>query len=240
VICFSERHDLRLATMTLEQVNSALKFCFEQVAQLDQQPSIGYVQLFENRGQMMGCSNPHPHAQIWATNNLPQELIKELQHQKEYFAKNERPLLMDYLQAELQDQSRLVCANEYAVSLVPFWAVWPFETMLLPRRNISGPANLTNEELLGFSSILRQTLMAYEHHFQAPVPYSMGFHMRPSDGEEHPEWQFHAHIYPPLLRSATIRKHMVGFELLAMPQRDMTAEQSAELLRSACIQEGNE
>jgi UDPglucose--hexose-1-phosphate uridylyltransferase len=195
---------------------------------------IGYVQIFENRGQMMGCSNPHPHAQIWATSGVPMEPGKESRSQASYFESNVSSLLMDYLEKELSMGDRIVCNNDHAVSLVPFWAVWPYETLLIPRRSVAGPEEMTREELSAFGDILQQTLRACEKLFQAAVPYSMGFHPRPSDGKPHPEWQFHAHIYPPLLRSASVRKHLVGYEMLAMPQRDFTPETAARRLRDNC------
>ena len=233
VICFSERHDLRLATMDDAGVTRALELLFAEFDALDRDPAIACVQLFENRGQMMGCSNPHPHAQVWATSSLPNEVAKEQVQQAGYFRRHRRPLLLDYLQAELSDGSRLVCSDERAVSLVPFWAVWPYETLLLPTRPADGPGALAPEDVAGLARVLRRTLVACERLFAAPVPYSMGFHPRPSDGAAHPGWQFHAHIYPPLLRSATVRKHMVGFEMFAMPQRDLTPETAAAALRKA-------
>jgi UDPglucose--hexose-1-phosphate uridylyltransferase len=231
VACFSERHDLRLATMDEAGVSSVLRFLFEAFRELDARPDIGYVQVFENRGAMMGCSNPHPHAQIWATRGLPVEPSKELEKQAAYFQVDGRSLLADYLDTELKREERLVCANEHAVSLVPFWATWPYEILLLPRRAVSGPDELADEEVDGLARVLQRTLVALERLFATAVPYSMGFHPRPSDGRPHPEWQFHAHIYPPLLRSASVRKHMVGFELLATPQRDITPEAAARNLR---------
>jgi UDPglucose--hexose-1-phosphate uridylyltransferase len=233
VACFSERHDLRLATMDAVGVQRALQFLFREFQGLDGRGDIGYVQVFENRGQMMGCSNSHPHAQIWATRSLPVEPAKELRRQLAYFESQGRPLLLDYLRTELQQEERLVCGNEHAVSLVPFWATWPYEILLLPRRPVSGPAELDEEEVAGLARVLLETLRSLESLFSAAVPYSMGFHPRPSDGRPHPEWQFHAHIYPPLLRSASVRKHMVGFEMLGMPQRDITPEAAAHNLRNA-------
>lgn len=237
VVCFSEQHHLRLAVMDDEGVTQALNFLFDEFRALDVREDIGYVQIFENRGSMMGCSNPHPHAQIWATQSVPVEPSKELAAQSAYFERNGRALLLDYMDAELETGERLVASNAHAVSLVPFWACWPFETLLLPRRAVSGPGEMRAEEVAGLAGVLRQTVVAYEKMFQASVPYSMGFHPRPSDGGEHPEWQFHAHIYPPLLRSASVRKHMVGFEMLGTPQRDLTPETAAERLREALRQQ---
>jgi UDPglucose--hexose-1-phosphate uridylyltransferase len=236
VVCFSERHDLRLANMDDPVIFRAVNFLIEEFATLDQRADIGYVQIFENRGQMMGCSNPHPHAQIWATGSVPVEPAKELRCQLEYFEQHGRSLLMDYLATELADGRRTVCENEHFVAVVPYWAVWPFETLLLPRRPMTSPDEMNQVETEGFARILRQTVTILEALFQTAVPYSMGFHPRPSDGGAHPEWQFHAHLYPPLLRSASIRKHLVGFEMLGMPQRDLTPETAARRLREAAAQ----
>lgn len=233
VVCFSERHDLRLAVMDDSGVSAALQLLFAEFADLDGRPQTGYVQVFENRGFMMGCSNPHPHAQVWATEGLPTEPARELERQLEWYRDTGRPLLLDYLEAECAAAERLVCANEHAVALVPFWAVWPYETLLLPRAPAAGPGDLTPAAVGGLARVLRRTLVAYERLFATAVPYSLGFHPRPSDGGSYPEWQFHAHIYPPLLRSATVRKHMVGFEMLGMPQRDLTPETAAARLRAA-------
>jgi len=237
VVCFSEQHHLRLATMDDHQVARSLQLLFNEFAALDQRSDVNYVQIFENRGQMMGCSNPHPHAQIWATRSLPVEPAKELATQSGYFASNARPLLIDYMEAELEAGDRLVCSNQHAVSMVPYWACWPYETLLIPRRPVTGPGEMMAQEVAGLAQVLRQTLVACERLFSSAVPYSMGFHARPSDGAEHPEWQFHAHIYPPLLRSATIRKHMVGFEMLGTPQRDLTPETAAGRLREQLTDE---
>ena len=232
VVCFSEKHNVPLSDMPVEGIVATLQFLAAEFKGLDDRADIGYVQIFENRGQMMGCSNPHPHAQIWATGSVPTEAAKELAYQQAYFAQHERPLLVDYLAAELEEGSRLVYSNAEAVSMVPYWATWPFETLLVPRRNIGALDEMTKQEFAGFASVLKITLQAYDRLFSTSTPYSMGYHCRPSDGQEHPEWQFHAHIYPPLLRSANIRKHMVGFEMLGMPQRDLTPESAAERLRS--------
>lgn len=236
VVCYSQRHDLHLAQMGRDDLLAALRFLFEEFARLDANPGIGYVQVFENRGEMMGCSNPHPHAQIWATRGIPVEVEKELRRQREYHEEHDRPLLLDYLAAELDAGLRILQVNDGAVALVPFWATWPFETLLLPRRRVTEPGQLGDGELRGFARVLQNTLRAYDALFGVPMPYSMGFHPRPSDGAGHFEWQFHAHIYPPLLRSAAVRKHMVGFEMLGMPQRDLTPEAAAERLRKALEQ----
>lgn len=233
VICYSERHDLRLATMSDTDVRAALAAMIAEFSELDRRDDIGWVQVFENRGSMMGCSNAHPHAQVWATRNLPTEAKKELDAQAAYFHENASPLLADYLQAELDSGSRVIIEEESFVAVVPFWAAWPYEVLILPRRLVAGPDELDEGEVASLAATLKAVLAAYDRLFATSTPYSLGLHARPSDGIDHPEWQFHVHIYPPLLRSAYVRKHMVGFEMLAMPQRDLTPESAAANLRAA-------
>ena len=231
VVCFSPRHDLTLSRMETAAIEGVVETWVEQDAEIAARPEIGYVQIFENRGAMMGCSNPHPHGQIWATQTLPEEPAKELRAQRERFAATGRPLLADYLALELEAGERVVCANDSFVALVPFWAVWPFETLLLPRRPFARWQEMTGGERRGLADLLRRVTTRYDNLFETPFPYSMGFHPAPADGAEHPEWVFHAHFYPPLLRSAEVRKFMVGFEMLGTPQRDITPEQAAARLR---------
>lgn len=231
VICYTERHDWRLSTMPLSAVEAAVSAMTDEFSMLDRRNDVAYVQVFENRGQMMGCSNPHPHAQIWATENLPTEISKELRQQLRWHDDQGSALLADYCRAELAAAERVVTTNEHFVALVPYWASWPYETMILPRREFGAATDMSNDETSAFAAILKSTLSACDGLFDTPAPYSLGFHPRPSDGKPHPEWIFHAHIFPPLLRSSTVRKHMVGFEMLAMPQRDITPETAAEKLR---------
>jgi UDPglucose--hexose-1-phosphate uridylyltransferase len=233
VVCYSERHDLSLSTMHVDDIVTALTAIRQEFHDLDRSGAFQYVQIFENRGQMMGCSNQHPHAQIWATENLPNEPAKELVAQREYFAEHDACLLLDYLRAELRAKDRIITANDYFVALLPYWAVWPFETLILPQRHIDAPDEMTGDEVRGLALVLKTVLSAYDRMFGVSAPYSMGFHPRPSDGKAHPEWLLHLHIYPPLLRSATVRKHLVGFEMLGMPQRDLTPEVAAAKLRAA-------
>lgn len=235
VVCFSEQHDRHWAAMSLDEIACVLKFLAVECDRLDQEAGIAYVQAFENRGEMMGCSNAHPHAQIWATSTLPNEPAKELSQQQHYWQAHGRSLLLDYLAAEEKEGARILFANDEAVSLVPYWAIWPFETLLLPREPCETLQGMAEPVRRGFAAVLQQTIKAYDRLFDVPMPYSMGFHPRPSDGDDYPHWQFHAHCYPPLLRSATVRKHMVGFEMLGMPQRDITPEVAAELLRHATM-----
>jgi len=233
VICFSPRHDLTLAKMSVEEIRKVVDVWAGQCLELGSREDIGYVQIFENRGAMMGASNPHPHGQIWASRSVPNEVVAELAGQREYLAANKAVLLCAYQEMEEKLGERVVASNASFIAVVPFWAVWPFEVMVLPRRHVAELQGLTEAERSDFAAILQVVTSTYDKVFDTPFPYSMGLHPAPSDGEEHPEWQFHAHFYPPLLRSASIRKFMVGFELLGGPQRDITPESAAETLRAA-------
>jgi UDPglucose--hexose-1-phosphate uridylyltransferase len=232
VICFSPRHDLTISTMQIEDIKEVIRSWTAQFRELGGMPQINHVQIFENRGEMMGASNPHPHCQIWATASIPQSPAKELISQRSYIDTHGSCLLCDYARLETQEKVRLVCENEGFVALVPFWAVWPFEILICSRRHIGALSDFTQQEVSRLAQMLKQVTSTYNRVFDAPFPYSMGFHQSPTDGEPHPEWHFHAHFYPPLLRSATIRKFMVGFEMLGTPQRDITPESAAERLRS--------
>ncbi len=232
VICFSPRHDLTLATMDVPAIRSVVEVWANQEAELAVHEGIGYIQIFENRGAMMGASNPHPHGQIWATEHIPNEPATELRTQKEYFAKHGKTLLHDYLQKELERGERIVAQNDTWAVVVPYWAVWPFETLVLPKQPVTSMRTLSEAQREGLAAILKTLTAGYNRVFDAPFPYSMGFHPAPCDGKDHPEWTLHAHFYPPLLRSATVRKFMVGFELLGSPQRDITPESAAATLRN--------
>jgi UDPglucose--hexose-1-phosphate uridylyltransferase len=190
------------------------------------------VQVFENKGALMGASNPHPHSQIWGTEHIPNEPAKELVQQKAHFAERGQALLIDYLNEERKRKERLLFSNEHFTALVPYWAVWPFETILIAHRNVARLNELTSAEVSALADMLKRVTTSYDNLFEISFPYSMGFHQAPFDGQAHPEWILHAHFYPPLLRSATVRKFMVGYEMLAMPQRDITPEAAAERLRS--------
>ena len=230
VICFSPRHDLTLATMSPDQIEPVVKTWKDQFRELGALEFINHVQIFENRGAMMGASNPHPHCQIWATSSIPEQAAKELTSQKEYFESCGRCLLCDYTDLEKGEKTRVVWENQDFIALVPFWAVWPFEVLLLSKRHLASLNEFTDNDSESLSQILHHLTATYDKLFQAPFPYSMGFHQSPTDRKAHPEWHFHAHFYPPLLRSATIRKFMVGFEMLGMPQRDITPEIAAARL----------
>lgn len=231
VVCFSPRHDLTLAQMDVAALARVVDMWADQYAELAAEPYVNYVQIFENRGAMMGASNPHPHGQIWATQRIPLLVQREDATQEEYYVNKNRSLLADYLEIELEANERVVCTNDHFVALVPFWAVWPFETLIISRRQVGALRDLDAAERTGLADILKQATMRYDNLFNVSFPYSMGFHQRPTDGAAYPHWHLHAHFYPPLLRSATVRKFMVGFEMLAEPQRDITPEQAAARLR---------
>ena len=233
VLCYTERHDLSLARMPLDDAQRALAFLAAEWAALDAQYARGFVQVFENRGLMMGASNPHPHAQVWATDAVPELPQRELDAQRQHFAEHGRALLLDYAEAELTVGERVVWADERVLAVVPFWAVWPYETLIVPLRPASAFDALAAEDLRSVARALQQVLRTGEALFRAPLPYSLGFHARPGRALDSSGWQFHAHVYPPLLRSASVRKHLVGFEMLAMPQRDLTPEAAAAALRDS-------
>jgi len=231
VLCFSPRHDLTLAEMDAGAIRGVVEAWAGEVEALGQDARIRYVQLFENKGALMGCSNPHPHCQVWATGHLPLIPARKLAAQRAYLERHGRDLLGDYLTRELAHGERIVCRNEHWVALVPFWAVWPFEAMLVPVRRVADLPSLRPEERDALADVLRRLAVRYDNLFHCSFPYSMGWHGRPHDGGEHPYWRLHAVAFPPLLRSATVRKFLVGFELTAEPQRDLTAEAAAARLR---------
>ena len=229
--CFSPRHDLSLPELSNQQVEEVVRMWQAETAGIGALDFIGYVQVFENKGAVMGCSNPHPHNQIWATSLVPNEPSKELGAQNEYLHSHGSCLLCDYLKAEQQRKERLVCANEHFSALVPFWAVWPFEVLIVSNRHLPDLPDLDSAEVGGLADILRRVTARYDNLFEVSFPYSMGFHQQPAKGGPYPAWHLHAHYYPPLLRSASVKKFMVGFEMLGMPQRDLTAETAAGRLR---------
>ena len=254
VICFSPRHDLTLPEMPVEDIRHVVDVWAEQIVELGKQ--YRWVQVFENKGAVMGCSNPHPHGQVWAGSALPNEPAKEDRQQRAYFEQHGSPLLLDYAALEASQGERVVVENEHWLAVVPYWALWPFEILLLPRRHVLRLPDLTDAERDALASILKRLLTRYDNLFEVSFPYSMGWHGAPTGSEERGEmrdepevddqlpnssfivprssfehWQLHAHFYPPLLRSATVKKFMVGYEMLGEPQRDLTAEQAAGRLR---------
>jgi UDPglucose--hexose-1-phosphate uridylyltransferase len=233
VICFSPRHDLTLAEMSEREIRQVVDTWSDQVSELG--AKYKSVQVFENKGAVMGCSNPHPHGQIWASDQLPTMAIREDVQQLKLFADSGEPLLIRTLKAELADGRRVVEESAHWLLVVPFWATWPFEYLLLPKRPVQRLPDLTAAEREDLAGILKKGLLRYDGLFDTRFPYTMGWHGAPMDGEDHPHWVLHAHFYPPLLRSATVKKFMVGYEMLAEAQRDITPEQAAERLRSLSI-----
>jgi UDPglucose--hexose-1-phosphate uridylyltransferase len=230
VVCFSPRHDLTLPEMTRPTIQQVIDVWAEQTTELGRQ--FRWVQVFENKGALMGASNPHPHGQVWALDALPNEPAKEDRQMKRYWQEQGQSLLVDYVNIEAERGDRVVVENAHWLAVVPFWAVWPFEVMLLPRRHVLRLPDLHQAERATLAEILKQLLTRYDNLFQTSFPYSMGWHGAPyAPGEQH-HWQLHAHFYPPLLRSATVRKFMVGYEMLGEAQRDLTAEQAADRLRN--------
>ena len=232
VICYSPRHDLTLGRLPAEGIINVINTWIDEYITLSAGESIGYVQIFENRGLMMGCSNPHPHGQIWAGSNLPTLPARESLEQKNYFKTTKACLLCNYLEREESEKSRMLFHNRSFSVLVPFWAVWPFETVLIPRFHAPTISSMDSEQKRDLATIMTDLEIAYDNLFRTSFPYSMGIHQQPCDGKDYPEWHWHIHYYPPLLRSQSIKKHMVGYELLAMVQRDITAEEAAERLRN--------
>jgi UDPglucose--hexose-1-phosphate uridylyltransferase len=230
VICFSPRHDLSLARMPVEAIRSVIDVWGEQIEDLGQ--DFRWVQIFENKGEMMGCSNPHPHGQVWAGDTLPREPAKEDRCQRAYFEEQGKLLLLDYAEVEERESVRVVVENEHWLVVVPYWALWPFEVLVLPRRHVLRLPELLGEERNALAQVLQRLLIKYDNLFETSFPYSMGWHGAPTGTGDVAHWQLHAHYYPPLLRSATVKKFMVGYEMLAEPQRDLTPEQAAERLRA--------
>ncbi|MFY9802637.1 MAG: UDP-glucose--hexose-1-phosphate uridylyltransferase [Candidatus Acidiferrales bacterium] len=233
VVCFSPRHDLTLAKMSAAEIRAVVDVWVEQYRSLGSEPAINSVLIFENRGAMMGASNPHPHGQIWANATVPNEPAKEQASLLAYQKRHKSCLLCEYAKIEKRRSERLVCENDEFAAVVPFWAVWPFETIVISKRHFGGMDEFSESERDSLADLLRRLTSGYDKLFETSFPYSMGFHQRPTDGQPHPEWHFHAHFYPPLLRSAVVRKFMVGYELLGSPQRDITPEDAASRLREA-------
>lgn len=231
VICFSPDHSLTIPDMELGDIEKVVDLWQKEYLELGSLDFINHVQIFENKGEIMGCSNPHPHGQIWAQSSVPQEVAKKTDQQLSYWGKNGRSLLSDYLKQELAEGERLVCQNEDFVALVPFWAVWPYEAMIIPRLQHQHIGQLQAKEKRAYAAILKDLTQRFDRLFDTSFPYSSGIHQSPTDGQAHPEWHFHMAFYPPLLRSATVKKFMVGYEMFANPQRDITAEMAAARLR---------
>jgi UDPglucose--hexose-1-phosphate uridylyltransferase len=218
--------------MEVADITKVVKLWIEEFISLASHPDIRYIQIFENKGEIMGCSNPHPHGQIWASSSIPLEISKESKTQIEHFEKYKSSLLSDYLTLELKLRERVIIENEHFVVLVPFWAVWPYETLVISKRHVSAIDHFSENEQYALADIIMQLTIKYDNLFKTSFPYSAGMHQAPVNIGTHPYWHWHMHFYPPLLRSATVKKFMVGYEMLANPQRDITPEAAAEVLRS--------
>lgn len=232
VICFSENHSLTLPEMEKDAIKEVIDVWQQQYDELGSKEFINHVQIFENKGQIMGCSNPHPHGQIWAQSSIPTAVVKTQKSLKSYFERTGRSLLEDYLQKELETDERIILENESFVALVPFWAVWPYETMIISKRKAGNILEFSDAEKYDLAGIIKNLTIKYDNLFEISFPYSAGIHQSPTDGLSHPEWHFHMHFFPPLLRNAEVKKFMVGYEMLAEAQRDITPEQSAEILKN--------
>lgn len=229
VICFTESHDKSLSKMNVTEITLLIKTFGHEVQTLG--ATYPWVQIFENRGSLMGSSNPHPHGQIWAVSSLPEKALRIDKSQFQYWKKNKSLLLLDYVELELKEQERIVTHNQDWLIVVPWWAEWPYQTLLLPKFQVGHLNKLTDQQSQSLASILKKLLTCYDKLFECPFPYSMGWHGTPMNKKDTSHWLLHAHFYPPLLRSSHIRKFMVGFEMFAEPQRDLTPEQAAQKLR---------
>ena len=232
VICFSPDHSKSLANMSVENINKVVKTWQNEYTELGSNNMINYVQIFENKGAVMGCSNSHPHGQIWSQSTLPNEVYKKDQQQRAYFSKYNSSLLGDYLKQELEVNERIIYQNDAFVVLTPFWAVWPFETMIVPKKQCKNITKISEQDNLNFADAISKTTKAYDKLFNCSFPYSSGIHQSPTNGEINDHWRWHMSFYPPLLRSATVKKFMVGYEMFGSPQRDITPEQAAKRLRN--------
>lgn len=235
VVCYSPNHSLTLPLMSVDAIEKVVQLWVAQYEELGSKRNVNYVQIFENKGAIMGCSNPHPHGQIWAQRSIPQEVAKKQFHQKEYWGLNQRSLLGDYLKQELELKDRIVLENESFVALVPFWAVWPFEVMIVPKLHQKSIDEMNAHQQNNFARILKEMTVKYDNLFKTSFPYSAGIHQAPTNKENQDHWHWHMSFYPPLLRSADVKKFMVGYEMFANPQRDITAEQAAERLRKCSL-----
>ena len=235
VICFSPDHSKSLADMSVSAITKVIQAWCEQYTELGQIENINYVQIFENKGAVMGCSNPHPHGQIWSQSILPNEVFKKDKYQSEYFNSNQRSLLKEYLTQELDENERIIFQNDTFVVLTPFWAIWPFETMIVPKKHHQHITQINSSEKEDFAQAISIITRGYDKLFNCSFPYSSGIHQAPTNNKNNLHWHWHMSFYPPLLRSATIKKFMVGYEMFGMPQRDITAEQAAKRLRDLIL-----
>jgi UDPglucose--hexose-1-phosphate uridylyltransferase len=232
VVCFSPRHDLTLSRLEHISILKIIDTWIDEFGELSKNDLINCITIFENKGELMGCSNPHPHGQIWAQYSIPNEVKKETVTQSEYYKEKKYCLLCDYLIHEKKKNERIIFENDDFIVLVPYWAIWPFETMIIPKAHNQNILQLDATERKLLAEALKEITVRYDNLFNTYFPYSMGIHQAPTDGKDYKEWHWHIHFYPPLLRSATIKKFMVGYEMLAAPQRDLTPEKAAEMLKN--------
>ncbi len=232
VICYSPNHSLTLPLMEIGNIKRVIRSWQNEYRVMGNNSEINHVQIFENKGSIMGCSNPHPHGQIWAQRSIPEEVQKKIFHQKSYWDQHGSSLLGDYLKQELKSGQRIILENNSFIALVPFWAVWPFETMIIPKRQIESISELSEQEVDDYASILKKLTIRYDNLFETSFPYSAGIHQAPTNGKDNTYWHMHMSFYPPLLRSADVKKFMVGYEMFANPQRDITAEYAAKVLKN--------
>jgi UDPglucose--hexose-1-phosphate uridylyltransferase len=231
VVCFSPDHSKSLADMEIDAIKKVVHAWQKEYTSLGKNEAINYVQIFENKGAVMGCSNPHPHGQIWSQSTLPNEVDKKDKQQKQYFKENKSSLLEDYLNQELEAGERIIFENDAFVVLTPFWAIWPFEVMIVPKKTQKNIIEMSDKEALNFAEAISVITKAYDKLFNTSFPYSSGIHQAPTNGKTNEHWHWHMSFYPPLLRSATVKKFMVGYEMFGSPQRDITAEIAAKKLR---------
>ena len=237
VLCYSPNHSKTMAQLSIEEIEKVIQLWQTQYQELGALAYINHVQIFENKGEMMGCSNPHPHGQIWSQSAIPSIIERKSNAQFKFYQDTEgQSLLSAYLEQEIAEESRIVCVDEHFVALVPWWAVWPFEVMVAPRRPMQDLTQLAEEEITAFAKTLATLTQKYDGLFNTSFPYSMGIHQAPTDDQTQDHWHWHMEFKPPLLRSATVKKHMVGYELFAMAQRDITAERAAEMLRAVEVE----
>lgn len=232
VICFSPDHSKSLGEMNKKEILKVIEAWQTEYLLLGKEKNINYVQIFENKGEIMGCSNPHPHGQIWSQSSLPNEVVKKNTNQLNYFLDQQSSLLKDYLNQELKEKERIIYENKNCVVLVPFWAIWPFETMIIPKKHQQNISTLDGKEREDFAEAILVITKTYDKLFECSFPYSSGIHQAPTDNKNNQHWHWHMSFYPPLLRSATVKKFMVGYEMFGMPQRDITPEQAALRLKA--------
>ena len=232
VVCFSPDHSLTLPLMQVEAIENVISLWQKEYLELGGKEEINHVQIFENKGAIMGCSNPHPHGQIWSQSSIPEEVQKKTTNQKAFWDEHQKSLLGEYLEQEIIKNERVLVEDENFVALIPYWAVWPYEVMIAPKRHVQHIGQMNNSEKTSFAQIIKQVTIKYDNLFETSFPYSMGIHQAPTDRFDHEEWHFHMSFYPPLLRSASVKKFMVGYEMFANPQRDITAELAAKTLNN--------